>query len=248
MRKLVAALACRAQGSRLYGKPLQNLDVDEGTTILDHMLDLIETIPVIQGVVLGIADGTANLPFVDLAKRRGVEYIIGDERDVLMRLIQCGRKGHGTDIFRVTTESPFFYYELIDSAWARHVQQSNDVTTMDGGPEGSHFEIYKLDALEASHNLGDDRHRSEYCSLYIREHLHDFRVEVLAVPPDVGRLDLRLTVDYPEDLVLCRRVYGHLKHKAPRLPLSEIVRFIDEHPDVSAMVKPYVVEERLWPE
>ncbi len=27
MRKLVACLACRNEGTRLYGKPLQNLDV-----------------------------------------------------------------------------------------------------------------------------------------------------------------------------------------------------------------------------
>ena len=29
MRKLVAALACRINGSRLYGKPLQNLDIEK---------------------------------------------------------------------------------------------------------------------------------------------------------------------------------------------------------------------------
>jgi hypothetical protein len=33
-RKLIAALAVRNQGSRLYGKPLQNLDVESGTTVL----------------------------------------------------------------------------------------------------------------------------------------------------------------------------------------------------------------------
>ena len=32
--KLVAALACRNQGTRLYGKPIQNLDVKKGITIL----------------------------------------------------------------------------------------------------------------------------------------------------------------------------------------------------------------------
>ena len=38
-RKLVAALACRNQGTRLYGKPLQNLDIDKGITILDYMIN-----------------------------------------------------------------------------------------------------------------------------------------------------------------------------------------------------------------
>ena len=246
MRRLIAALACRAQGSRLYGKPLQNLDVKEGITILDHMVSLIQTIPSIQAIVLGVAEGTANVPFVDLAQRKGIDYIVGDEKDVLQRLIQCGRKAHGTDVFRVTTESPFPYYDLVDEAWERHLEAGNDVTTIDGVPEGCHFEIYTLEALEKSHELGDDRHRSEYCSLYVLEHRSDFKVEVLPIPPQLERLDLRLTVDNPEDLVLCRRVYAHLKHKAPRLPLAEIIEFVDSHPELQALVAPFVVGQRIW--
>ncbi len=247
MRRLIAALACRMQGSRLYGKPLQNLDTEKGVTILDHMVSLTQTLPSIQAIVLGVAEGAANLPFIDFAQRRGIDYITGDERDVLYRLIQCGRKAQGTDIFRVTTESPFFYYDKIDEAWEQHVKNGNDVTTIDGLPAGCHFEIYTLEALEQSHELGDERHRSEFCSLYVREHYDDFRVEVLPIPSQLERLDLRLTVDYPEDLVLCRRVYAHLKHKAPRLPLDEIIEFIDGHPELQALVSPYVEPERLWP-
>jgi len=246
MRRLSAALACRMQGSRLYGKPLQNLDTEKGVTILEHMVSLIQTIPSIHSSVLGISEGTANLVFVEFAQQRGLDYIIGDEKDVLQRLIQCGHKAQATDIFRMTTESPFFYYDKVDEAWEQHVKNDNDVTTIDGLPEGSHFEIYTLEALERSHKLGGERHRSEFCSLYIREHLNDFKVEVLPIPPQLERLDLRLTVDYPEDLVLCRRVYAHLKHKAPRLPLGEIIEFIDNHPELQALVAPYVEPVRLW--
>ena len=35
-KKLVAALACRNQGTRLYGKPIQNLDIENGITIIDN--------------------------------------------------------------------------------------------------------------------------------------------------------------------------------------------------------------------
>ncbi len=247
MRRLSAALACRMQGNRLYGKPLQNLDTEKGVTILGHMVDVIQTVPSVRSSVLGISEGTANLVFIDFARGKGLDYIVGDEKDVLQRLIQCGHKARATDIFRVTTESPFFYYDKIDEAWERHLKNGNDVTTIDGLPEGSHFEIYTLEALERSHELGDERHRSEFCSLYVREHLSDFKVEVLPVPPQLERLDLRLTVDYPEDLILCRCVYAHLKGKAPRLPLDEIITFIDNHPELQALVAPYVVAQRIWP-
>ena len=247
MRCLIAALACRMQSSRLYGKPLQNLDIEKGVSILEHMVGLLQTIPAIHSSVLGISEGAANQIFIKFAQKKGLDYIIGDERDVLQRLIQCGHEVDATDIFRVTTESPFFYYEKIDEAWEQHLKNGNDVTAIDGLPEGAHFEIYTLESLERSHRLGEERHRSEFCSLYIREHLNDFKVEVLPIPPHLERLDLRLTVDQPEDLALCRRIYVHLKNKAPRLPLEEIIAFIDNHSELQALVAAYVVAQRIWP-
>jgi len=246
MRKLVAALACRMQGSRLYGKPLQNLDIEQGVTILAHMIDLIQTMPSIDSTVLGISEGTANLVFINFAQERGLDYIIGDEKDVLQRLIQCCHKAQGTDIFRVTTESPFCYYEKIDEAWERHIQAGNDVTGVTGLPDGCGFNISTLECLERSHRLGNERHRSELCHLYIDEHPDDFQVEVLPVPPQLERSDLRLTVDYPEDLVLCRHVYAKLKHKAPRISVSEIIKFLDNNPQLKAMVEQYVPAGSRW--
>src|SRR5687767_6291876 len=99
MRKLVAALACRAGGSRLYGKPLQMLDVERGVTVLEHMIAWIRTEPAIAGIVLGVAEGPENEPFHALARKHGVGSITGDETDVLSRLIRCGEAGGATDVF-----------------------------------------------------------------------------------------------------------------------------------------------------
>jgi len=246
MRKLIAALACRSEGSRLYGKPLQNLDIAAGVTILDHQISLLQTLPCVEAIVLGVSQGAANAAYAELAHRRGVAYLFGDPKDVLQRLIDCAHQAQGTDVFRITTESPFFYYERVAEAWAKHLEHQNDVTTIDGLPEGSHFEIYTLAALEKSHALGEARHRSELCSLYIREHRADFKLEVLDIPAEVARLDLRLTVDYPEDLIVCRAVYQHFKAQAPCLPLAQIASYLDLHPEFKSLVAPFVVPQRLW--
>ena len=47
-RKLIAALALRNQGSRLYGKPLQNLDVKKGITVLANILACLRTVSVLM--------------------------------------------------------------------------------------------------------------------------------------------------------------------------------------------------------
>ena len=67
MRKLVVAQACKIKGSRLYGKPLQNLDIKNGITILDNIVACLSSFDCIDSVILGIAEGDENLDFVDYA-------------------------------------------------------------------------------------------------------------------------------------------------------------------------------------
>lgn len=246
MRTLVAALACRNNGSRLYAKPLQLLDIPGRVSVLEHMVRMLSGQPAIAEVVFGVSVGTANEIFHEIALDLGLQSIRGDERDVLQRLIQCAKQAHGTDVFRVTSESPFTYFEAIDECWRRHVDNGNDVTVVDGLPDGCNFEIFTLDALERSHALGNQRHRSELCSLYIREHRDEFRVEVVPTSVELQRGDLRLTIDYPEDLVLCRRVYERLASHAPRIPLAEIIAVLDGTPALKALVAPFVASTKLY--
>jgi spore coat polysaccharide biosynthesis protein SpsF len=243
-RRLVAALACRANGSRLYGKPLQQL-VD-GVTILDQIVHAIRTFPIVDEIVLGVSEGTPNLTFIEKAHEYRCRYILGDERDVLSRLVACGRIGKATDVFRVTTECPFFDYSMLDDAWARHVAEGNDVTVLDFVPEGAGFEIYTLDALERSHREGSTGDRSEFCSNYARFNQALFKVSLLHPKPACERLDLRLTVDYPEDLILCRAIYEEFTSQAPRIPLETICAFLDSRPDLTALVAPYVDSAPVW--
>jgi spore coat polysaccharide biosynthesis protein SpsF len=247
MKKLVAALAVRNEGSRLYGKPLQNLDVENSISIIDHIVSLLLTVESIDSVVLGISEGDANKPFIDYATSKGIAHIIGSEKDVLMRLIQCVDHKGGTDAFRITTESPFPHFDMIDEAWDVHVKNNNDVTAIDGLPEGCFFEIYSLNSLKKSHDLGLENHRSEYCSLYIRENINDFKIEILPIPESLNRIkDFRLTVDYPEDLVVCRRVYMALKEFAPRIPVQKIIEFLDSNPELIKINEEYIYPHNIW--
>lgn len=245
-RRLVAALACRAAGTRLYGKPFQILDLDSSTTILDHLLHGVDHSNVIDGAVIGISEGLENLPFLDVASRHGSAYVLGHPTDVLWRLIQCARAGAATDVFRVTTESPFPAWELLDDCWRKHVENDNDITVCDWLPEGCHFEIYRSEALERAHAEALPEERSEYCSAYPRRRPDRFRIEVVRPPEALCRLDLRLTVDYPEDLVVCRRVMEALRDLGPHIPVSRIIEFLDSRPWLKELLEPYVVAEPLW--
>ena len=229
-KKLVAAIACRNQGTRLYGKPLQNLDVNNGIRIIDNVIDCLKTIDIIDEIVLGISEGVENEVFKSIAKQHQIKFIIGDEDDVLQRLILCGDKANATDIFRITSESPFLYFEAVNSIWDSHVINNRDVSFYEDVVDGVGFEIISLNSLKLSHKNGDKRHRSELCTLYIRENLEKFNVKKYKPLKQLIRKDLRLTVDNPEDLVICRELYSNFKDKAPRIPVLELIKYLDKNP------------------
>jgi spore coat polysaccharide biosynthesis protein SpsF len=238
-RCLVAAIACRNQGSRLYGKPLQNLNVQKGVTILDNIIGCLKSIKCIESIVLGVAAGIDNQVYVDYAQTIGVDYITGCETDVLSRLIKCGEHANATDIFRVTSESPFPNFDLVSSSWNAHLEGKNDATFLDDVIDGCGFEIVKLDALKTSHLEGTTKHRSELCTLYIRENRNDFRIGEVDPPAGMIRKDIRLTVDNPEDLILCRAAYSQFEAQAPRIQPLDIVEFLDQNDALKAMVSKY---------
>jgi spore coat polysaccharide biosynthesis protein SpsF len=90
---------------------------------------------------------------------------------------------------------------------------------------------------------GGGRHRSELCTLYMCENPGKFFLQRLRTEiPKLQRPDIRLTVDYPEDLVLCRAVYREFKHFTPRIPLQSIIDFLDANPQLKSLVDPYIAE------
>lgn len=239
-RKLVAALACRNTGSRLYGKPLQNLDVEKKISILDNVIQCLLHVDVINEIVLGISEGIENEIFKSYAERYNLQYVVGDEIDVLSRLVMCGEKSSATDIFRVTSESPFINFNLIEKAWRLQLSSEYDAVFLDDVIDGCGFEIIKLDALKVSHRFGDERHLSEMCTLYMRENISKFNILKMTAPSCFVRKDLRLTVDNPEDLVICRHIFKSLGHLAPNIPLEKIVSYLDANPHLIELTKPFV--------
>lgn len=238
-RRLVAALACRNQGSRLYGKPVQNLDVEGGIRIIDNIIGCLERLGIIDEIVLGISEGIENQVFCRIAEEKGLRYIVGDEVDVLGRLIACAELAGATDVFRVTSESPFLYFEPVREAWARYQAEGADALFFDDIIDGCGFEIISRAVLEESHRNGDVRHRTELCTLYLRENQARFNIIRLAGPAELQRKDLRLTVDNPEDLALCRTVYAMFKDQAPTIRVHDIVAFLDANPSLIQLTAPF---------
>tara|TARA_B100001029_G_scaffold137552_1_gene116651 strand:+ start:105 stop:599 length:495 start_codon:yes stop_codon:yes gene_type:complete len=154
-------------------------------------------------------------------------------------LISCAELSNATDIFRVTSESPFLFFDPVEELWKKHIDNNLDATFYDDVIDGIGFEIISLKALNDSYKKGDERHRSELCTLYIRENLNKFKVGKPTPPKDFIRKDLRLTVDNPEDLVVCRILYNEFRNLAPRFPIRKLIKFLDDNPNLKKLIYPF---------
>jgi spore coat polysaccharide biosynthesis protein SpsF len=242
-RRLVAALPCRCASTRLWGKPLQPLA--PGLPIVAHLARSLRQFACVRDVALAIAQGPGMDALIDLAEREQLQYCVGSEADVLARVIATARAAGATDVLRKTSEDPFFDIDMLAPAWLRHVQGGNDVTALDHTPEGAAFELFTLAALERCHALGNAEDR-EHIANYARFHQGELAVEILQPAPECRRLDLRLTVDNPEDLIVCRTVFAELGGAQRMLPLHEIVAFLDAHPQLTELVRPFVHPHPTW--
>ena len=234
--KLAAVLACRNGSLRLYAKPLQCLDVKNKITILDFIIRQLRLIPVIDEIVLAISDQEENLIYRKVAKDHGIRFVMGHDTDVLGRLIKGTELLEADQVFRITTESPYCYLDNLEALYKYHCENNMDYSVTSGLPLGAYFEIIKYEALKRSWADGERKHRSELCTLYIFEHMEQFRIVRHNVPPEVKASDVRLTVDWPEDLVVMRNVYENLNlHPDTPVSVAEIIRYLRDHPKINAI-------------
>jgi spore coat polysaccharide biosynthesis protein SpsF len=231
--RVVACLACRNNSKRLYGKPLQRLGK---FTVLEYIINNLKRTQGIDEVVLAISEAPGNEVFQQFAIERGIPYVFGDDKDVLKRLIVACQLGGGDTVFRITTESPFTYLEGFAAALESHKKNNADYTAYSHMPDGSNFEILSLEALKREHREGEDRHRSELCTLYMYENRDKFKFNIIAPPEKHQRADYRLTIDFPEDLILCRKIVLSLGEDN-YLEFDKLIPFLDERPELRSIVE-----------
>lgn len=233
--KVVATLACRVQSKRLYGKPLQLIDLDQEISILEYLTGFLQTCRGIDDIVLAISDGEENYPFRRLAEKLKLPYVVGSEDDVQMRLIMAAAAVNGEIIYRVTTECPFIYMDTFEETLKSHIENGAALTVIENLPEGCYYELITLADLKTAHRLGEPRHRSEFCTLFIFENPDRFRVQRLTPEAALRRPEIRLTVDYPEDLIVVREVHKALKRPGTYIAVPEIIEYMDAHPELKQL-------------
>lgn len=223
------AVSARMRSARCPGKAMAAL---AGKPLLVHLLERLSSIRGPSAVVLATSVAPENDILVETAEGLGVRAFRGDEDDVLGRYLALAEAFDAEHLVRVTGDNPLTDLPLIEELTARHLEADADYTYVPGDAllMGILSEVISRRALETSHRDGDDRHRSELVTLYIKENSDRFGIVRAELPPELYRPEYRLTVDEPDDLVLMERIFDKLYRPGAVLQTIEAIRLLDEEP------------------
>src|SRR5262249_8069487 len=100
-------------------------------------------------------------------------------------------------------------------------------------PDGMDVEVFSFDALEKAWKEATKPSHREHVTFYFWKNPLIFRIgQYINSKP--GQAGYRLTLDYPTDYEVLKKVAAHF---APRMDYSmqEIIDFLNAHPDVKAL-------------
>ena len=205
-----------------------------GKPLLEQLFQRLLSVRELDAVVLATSTATENQVLVELAEQLGVGVLQGDEDDVLGRHVEVARRWGADHVVRVTGDNPLTDLTLVRDLTVHHLGEKADYTYVPGDAllMGILPEVISRKALEVSHRDGEDRHRSELVTLYIKENPARFRIARVGIPENLYRPSYRLTVDEPEDLELMEKIFERLYQPDRVLDTAEAIRLLDEEPEL----------------
>lgn len=156
----------------------------------------------------------------------------GSEEDVLSRYAQAAEETKAEVIVRVTSDCPFFDWNLVDSCVAALIDRKVDAvrTLRNGFPIGLDVEVFNRSALETAHKKTSTPYEREHVGPYIFDtHASEFTLHWMNNSGPRWP-ECRLTLDYPEDFLLMEKLYNEV---GPTAPSEEYRLYLISHPEVA---------------
>jgi len=219
----------RYGSTRLPGKVLEDI---AGHTALEHVLHRCRAIPGADVVCCAVPVNIDSDPVAEHARRAGAMVYRGNEHDVLGRYYGAARKANASVVMRVTSDCPLIDPEICGAVLRLRAERQADYACNNmprTGPHGLDCEAFTFAALERATREAVDADSREHVTPWLRSHPQLVRLNLPANPQG---LDLRWTLDYPEDLAFSRALFALLP-PWPAIPAaSEVMRILAQHPEI----------------
>lgn len=235
-----AIIQARMGSTRLPGKSMRRI---VGKPVLQHVMERVRLSELGEHVYVATSSGEEDDAIAEFCREISVGVFRGSESNVLERFHRTARHFNLSRIVRITGDSPLIGPDVIDFMLDTHRGNGNDLTTgyhSKSFPAGTVVSVLDFDVL--------DFLAREAESLDVKEHIitdleligAKLQVEVVQAPERWLRSDLRYEVDYEEDFEVASRIIEHFAALGVQPSTTEIIGFLDDHPEIRGLNAEYV--------
>jgi len=205
--------------TRFPGKSLKPLG---DTTVMGFMMQRLMKLSHLGPVILATSEDPSCDPLEAEAKKIGLEVIRGDEHNVLSRFIKAVDDYNLDYVVRITGDNTFHDPKIIEGMVEHAIRYKLDLCDNFRGPMpfplGLNLDVISADALKRTAAATDlEEEDTQHVVIYTRKNTaKGFTFGYYEAPYECP-LEMRLTVDSPEDYEVIKGIYAHFSD-----PLNEI--------------------------
>ena len=239
MTNIVAIIEARMGSERLPGKTLMDVS---GKPLIERVIDRIKLAKSVTNIVVATSVNEGDDPIADFCKEKKINFYKGSEDDVLDRVYKAAKEFNADIVAQMGADCPFYDGELIDLLVNKMTEGGYDYASNDMKltfPEGVYAHLIKMSALEVSAKEAKDKDEREDTPRFIWNNPERFKMYTFEASSDdpLNRPDIRLTVDYKEDMELTRKIYDKFARTKPKFSTKELINFLDKNPELKNINK-----------
>ena len=202
MNKIGFLITARLKSTRLPLKLLKDLN---GRKIIERVIDRCKLINHDGDIVLCTSINPQDKPLVDIASDNGIYYFMGDEEDVLSRLLTAAKFFDLDCIINITGENPIFSINYANEMVRKMRNENHDFLYIDGLPIGCAVYGIKTKALEVVCKVKEEVDTEIWGYLINQPSIFD--VCKIETEEKYKASTIRITTDYPEDYEFIKQIF-----------------------------------------
>jgi len=210
------------------------MEIHEGVSLLECVVRRFQMADRVDEVVVATTVEAGDDPIADWCAANRVSVFRGSEDNVLQRVADAALQYRADAVVQMGADSAYLDYQLIDQLVKHYASGSFDYVCNDlrlTYPLGIYGHVVRADVLIelSQHKDLSDEDRCDVVR-YIWENPQAYAISSVEAPKELLYPELRLTIDYPEDLQQVRDVYRHFGHD--RFTTVEVIELCRQKPAI----------------
>jgi spore coat polysaccharide biosynthesis protein SpsF (cytidylyltransferase family)/sialic acid synthase SpsE len=230
--KVGGVIVARCTSSRLPNKAILKI---QGRETIALLIERIKRCQNLEYVILATSTDSSDDILVDIAEREGVFTFRGSLENLSQRFYEASQHYNLDYIARITGDDILRDEVMIDEIIESHLHHSCDVTFTANMPYGTTSDVFSVNAINTILKNANVPSNTEYLEWYLENDRY-FSVNYVESPYQFNS-DLRMTLDYEEDLLFFSRIFEHFYLDNPEFTLAEVLTWLEDHPTVMAINK-----------